>query len=365
MADSDFFEIDFLAVETAKSGDAITIRYSVNDITYVHVVDGGFTDTGKQIVNHINEYYGENTFIDHVVLTHSDRDHALGLKYVLENATVGKLWMNRPWLYAEELIDRFATYNSVDALRSRLKKCYPTVVDLEAIADDQGIEIAEVFQGTWIGHFKVMSPSKATYLDLIVESEKTPEGIKDEDKSVSDFLREALAKAASNLRNLVASVWGSEIFSPNETSAENEMSVVQFAYLSDEKILLTGDTGRRGLAAVIDYAPHAGLTLPGIDRFQVPHHGSRRNVSTELLDAILGKRIAERPANAPADFHALISSALEDEHHPRPAVERAMQHRGGVVIATEGVSKSSHKNAPQRTGWSAATPRPYPEQQDE
>lgn len=27
---ADYFEIDFLGVETAKSGDAITLRYSVN-----------------------------------------------------------------------------------------------------------------------------------------------------------------------------------------------------------------------------------------------------------------------------------------------------------------------------------------------
>jgi len=37
---ADFIEIDFLGVETDRSGDAITIRYSVNGITRIHVVDG-------------------------------------------------------------------------------------------------------------------------------------------------------------------------------------------------------------------------------------------------------------------------------------------------------------------------------------
>ena len=39
---NDFFEIDFLDVEAAKSGDAITIRYCKNGVQSIHVVDGGF-----------------------------------------------------------------------------------------------------------------------------------------------------------------------------------------------------------------------------------------------------------------------------------------------------------------------------------
>lgn len=83
--------------------------------------------------------------------------------------------MNRPWLYADELIDRFATYQSKNALRSRLKKCYPVVAEIEEIAIGRGIVVREVFQGSQIGAFTVMSPTKAFYLDLVVESEKTPE----------------------------------------------------------------------------------------------------------------------------------------------------------------------------------------------
>ena len=78
---ADYFEIDFLGVETAKSGDAITLRYSVNGTAGVHVVDGGYLDTGDQIVEHLKTYYG-TTVIDHVILTLPDRDHANGLRKV-------------------------------------------------------------------------------------------------------------------------------------------------------------------------------------------------------------------------------------------------------------------------------------------
>src|SRR5260221_14501556 len=99
---ADYFEIDFLGVETAKSGDAITLRYSVNGTEGVHVVDGGYVDTGDQIVEHLRTYYG-TTVIDNVILTHPDQDHANGLRKVLEQCTVRNLWINRPWIYADQL----------------------------------------------------------------------------------------------------------------------------------------------------------------------------------------------------------------------------------------------------------------------
>jgi hypothetical protein len=62
-------------------------------------------------------------------------------------------------------------------------------------------------------------------------------------------------------------------------------------------------TRERALTEAADYAPHIGLTLPRIDRFQVPHHGSRRNVSTEILDRWLGERLPTRLLGGQAKFH--------------------------------------------------------------
>ena len=71
------------------------------------------------------------------------------------------------------------------------------------------------------------------------------------------------------------------------------MSVIQYANLCSKKILLTADAGCRALAEAAVYAPTVGLSLPGIDRFQVPHHGSRRNLSTDILDLWLGDMLPE------------------------------------------------------------------------
>ena len=146
----------------------------------IHVVDGGFQDSGDTVVAHIRKYYGEPSFIDRVIVTHPDGDHAGGLRKVLEEFEIGELWMLRPWLYAEELIDRFSRFTSVENLKKRLKQIYPNLTALEEIAAENEIPIYEPFQGATIGMFTVLAPSKARYLDLVVESEKTPESVKED-----------------------------------------------------------------------------------------------------------------------------------------------------------------------------------------
>jgi len=360
---SDYFEIDFLAVETKKSGDAICMRYQISGQTYIHVVDGGFQSTGAVLAEHIRKYYDNPTYIDNVVLTHHDGDHAGGLREILETFDVGALWMLRPWDYAEELLPLFTRYQSVESLKSRLKEDFPNIVALDEIAKRRGITVRAPFQGAKIGAFTVMTPTRKRYLQLIVDSEKTPAAsVQASTRSLVEMFSAGLA----GLKNMVRAFWGEETFPSGDTSAENEMSVVQYANIADKKILLTGDTGRSGLTEAADYAPYVGLTLPGIDRFQVPHHGSRRNVSSEILDRWLGTKLPAPTLQGSEKFFAYISSALEDEDHPRKSVIRAMIHRGAGVHATEGRTICCGSvNRPDRPGWSSLTPEAYPEEQEE
>lgn len=361
---SDYFEIDFLEVGESKSGDAITIRYKIGEKTTIHVVDGGFQDTGDSIVNHINKYYEYPSYIDCVIVTHPDGDHTGGLRTVLEKFTIGELWMLRPWNYAGELIYRFDRYSSVENLKKRLKEIYPNIAALEEIANKKQINIYEPFQGAVIGEFKVLAPTKSRYLDLIVESEKTPESSEEKNILSSLSFGEIAKKAAKQVINFIRAVWGDENFSDEPTSAENEMSVVQYSLLCNQRILLTGDAGRRALTEVIDYAPYIGLSLPGIDRFQVPHHGSRRNLSTEILDSLLGERLQSKDESNNQKLSAIISVAKKDDDHPRRAVVRALIHRGMNVIPTKQGIICSQFNHPDR-GWKLATPLEYPEDQEE
>jgi beta-lactamase superfamily II metal-dependent hydrolase len=358
---SDFFEIDFLDVESDKSGDAITIRYCLNGTAYIHVVDGGYQSTGEAIKNHLRKFYGSPTYIDHVVLTHPDGDHAGGLRTILEDYRVGMLWMLRPWNYLSELIPQFDNIGSAEYLRRSLRDAYPNIAALEEIALRKGIPIVEPFQGATIGAFTVLAPSKRRYLDLIAQSDCTPPSHAKRATTLFQTLKTAAAAAVAFVR----SAWGEEVFSPEQVSAENEMSVVQYANIAGKKILLTADAGRDALSEAIACAPLVGLALPGIDRFQVPHHGSRRNVSTELLNQLLGPKLGNPLPPGSGTFTAVISSAKKDEHHPRKSVVRAMIHRGARTVATEGHTiRTVGGPAPER-GWVVVTPLEYPPDQEE
>jgi hypothetical protein len=360
---ADYFEIDFLEVHTKKSGDAIGIRYNLNGLEYIHVVDGGYSETGESLVQHISEYYGNPFYIDHVVVTHPDQDHAEGLQAVLEHFTVSALWMLLPWNYVDELLHRFDRYTNPDNLKRKLREAYPYLVELEKIATRKGIPIYAPLQGSQIGAFTVLSPSRARYLDLVVTSAKTPK-----EAAQDSLLSKALFEIARLTKSLVWAPWGGERFPEDGTSNENEMSVVQFARLCGLGIVLTADTGRDGLTEAANYAPFVGLALPGgVDRFQVPHHGGRHNVSTEILDRWFGGRLPGPPAEGSETFTAIISAARDDDDHPRKVVVRALKHRGANIISTddgEGTKRTS-RNAPARSGWESATPVAYPDEMEE
>lgn len=128
--------------------------------------------------------------------------------------------------------------------------------------------------------------------------------------------------------------------------------------------MLTGDAGRGALAEAADFAPYAGLILPGVTRFQAPHHGGRRNVSTELLDRWLGPRLAHMLPDGSELFTAMISAAKEDTDHPRKAVIRALRHRGALIGTTEDGMLGIWKNAPPRD-WIPLRNEAYPDEQED
>ena len=135
---------------------------------------------------------------------------------------------------------------------------YPNIAALEAIAEEKRIPIYEPFQGAVIGAFVVMTPTKKRYLNLVVASERTPEATKGAEDSPPWTFATLLEKAAAKVVALVKAAWGVEVFSSEETSAENEMSMVD-ALLSGKRVLLTADAGRAGLTEAADFAPGVGL----------------------------------------------------------------------------------------------------------
>ena len=354
------YEIDFLAVgDGERSGDAIAMRYGEPGAYRVHVTDGGNRDTGDLLVQHIHKYY-ETDYVDLVVLTHVDDDHSSGLRPVLEDCRVGSLVMNRPWLYAAEVVHLFQDQRwTVQGLATRLRDNFPIVAELEDIAARRGTSVYEAFAGTILNdQFKILAPSRQRYLELIPQFSRTPQA---ERGALPPMPRHGLGlrRALQGAANWIRETWGIEtLVEDPETSASNESSVIQLGLMEDKRIMLNGDAGVQGLNEAVAVAAALGHYFPGLDFMQVPHHGSRHNVSPSVLNHIIGNPLT------PGDAHqctAFASVAKESTTHPRKVVTNAFIRRGVSVHVTAGVGKRHHRNMPARANWSASTPVEFSE----
>jgi beta-lactamase superfamily II metal-dependent hydrolase len=290
------FEIDFLPVGNGdRSGDAIALRYGNPGNYKVMVYDGGTKESGEMLVSHINKYYGTN-YVDYVVNSHPDADHSSGLAVVLEQMRVGQLWMHKPWSYSSTILGYFKDGRITDnSLAERLKNSMGSAYALQQIAEKRGIAIYEPFLGAQIGDFVVLSPEKNWYVhNLIEEFQKSPEQKKADEYASMTFKNylKAVSEGAKAAISWVAEHWGIESLRDDvETSAENESSVILYGVIADKGILLTGDAGARALTAVADVTEANRISLPDTLKFiQIPHHGSRHNVSSSILDRIIGPR---------------------------------------------------------------------------
>ena len=347
------YEIDFLAVGDGKrSGDAIALRYSDEHAYRIHVIDGGDQAAGVQMVEHIRRYYENPSYIDVVTCTHGDGDHSSGLREVIKAFKIGSIWMNRPWLYARLILGAFEDKRmTVASLEQHLREEYPVLAEIEALAEERGIPIHEVFQGDAVGPVTILAPSKERYIKRIPEFSRTPERAESH-PSHSSVWTDPLARAAQSVRDAakwVAETWGGETLGENvETTASNESSVVQLAQLDGERILLTGDAGVIALHEAADFTEDWICDLPGVDFMQVPHHGSRRNVSPSSLNRWLGRRL---PYEGSRGTVAYASVAKATKTHPRKKVVNAFIRRGAEVHATKGATLWHRRGTPPRHGW--------------
>jgi beta-lactamase superfamily II metal-dependent hydrolase len=364
-------EIEFLPVgDASKAGDAIVVRYGSPEAYELMIVDGGFADTGKEIVNHVRGQFGNDAWISHVVLTHADQDHAGGLRDVLTDLNVSNFWLHMPWDIDASTLAYFADKRwTVDGLQKKLIAEYDLLAELVGIALAKQITVLAPFTGAQIGPFQVLSPTQQVYRALMPQFDRTPEPDESVLKAAGAWLGKAqrpnmlggfLEKAEAVLHKFFTESWTKErLKDGGQTSASNESSVVLYGFDNMKPVLLAGDAGVCALTMAADRADALRLPLQNFSCVQIPHHGSRRNVGPTILNRLLGPIQAE---GLPTRFLAFVSAPKNDSTHPRQMVINAFLRRGGKVIATQGLSKVHWGGFPVRPGYSSAVAMPFVEQ---
>ncbi|WP_043674524.1 ComEC/Rec2 family competence protein [Streptomyces xylophagus] len=344
------YEIDFLPVgEESKGGDAIALRHgnlhALHREQTVIVVDGGYTESGDALVEHIKNRY-ETDRVDYVISTHTDQDHICGLKSVLEKLHVGQLLMHLPWDHSAEMERaRTSTYWR-NKLNDPARRMLEAAMELEAVAQEQDVEVVEPFAGmsTKDDVFIVLGPTELYYEELLTElvGETSKSAAQ---QAFESFMRKMLEAA----KKLIPETWWNETLRDDGTTTPtNNASVVSLLEVDDKKLLLTGDAGIPALMHVIDGLEENGFS-PGDLRFvQVPHHGSRNNVGPAVLDRLLGSTVEGVTRGV-----AYVSAPKKnpENRHPAKKVTNAFLRRGYPVHGTQGRSLLHYYEAPERSGY--------------
>lgn len=342
-------DIDFVAgsnsdPDSTSSYDAITLRFKEDgdENQIVVVIDGGFSDTGNDVVNHLAKHYGTDK-VDLMISTHPDRDHLNGLITAIQQLEVKELWIHQPDTHTDDLSE----FTNLDNLNTLL-----------AFAEDQGVTITEPFAGTsnFGGRILALSPTNEYYEELLREQ------LDPEVKAAfaSSGTANRFASAISNLFERALTHLPIETLgNGGKTHPRNNSSVITLLSYNSKRYMFTGDAGIPALEAAADcYESNFGeFSNAPLAFFQAPHHGSKRNVGADILNRILGQH--GQPHNP--NFHAFIHAAKASTKHPSPKVTNALIRRGckqDSLAVTQGFTKHHSHNSPDREGWSSITPYP-------
>ncbi len=321
------FEIDMLDV---SNGDAFVLRH-VNDRNgqeWVAVIDGGQTDDdGELVVQHVRRYTAKRG-IDDLICTHPDGDHIGGLFRVVKGCPVGRAWVHDPTRHIDlsRLTARLkrmpAPYASAAA---KITRSMDQCCSFLQLLDRHGVRRYEPFAGQSAGYLQVLGPRQDYYEQLLAQFEDLEGVFVEDERQEPVYLSLAESEEALN--------------EDDTTSAENNSSVISGFEIDGRIYLFTGDAGVQALwQALDDYG------VGRVNWLDVPHHGSKHNLSSDLLDRLL-------PDMA-------FISARGTRKHPSRAVVNALKRRGCRCYSTHnnGCMRHQYGNAPYRPGWVTATP---------
>jgi beta-lactamase superfamily II metal-dependent hydrolase len=333
-------EIDIIGASTAEKGaDCIFVRYG--EFNYegrpnnqeVVLIDGGYAGNAPQIKEHLFKLYNTRQ-IDIMINSHPDQDHINGLIEILKDKEiiVKELWVHNPWEHKYSIFrkvrDRRVTPNSIEA---RLDDTLSALDELLFYASQRpGLVLREPFTDTISHRFiKILSPSLAFYAARLNEFPGMPNEIK--------------PKSGGEKMKLVTYNPEMEHFIDNPmTSPKNNTSTIIKLDYPGYPAIFTGDSGVEAIVEAYQYSVKNKIDIKAPTVFQLPHHGSIKNVNKSIIDYFSPK-------------YFFVSSPEVSEKHPSQPLSNyiVLQKTLPLYKVYKNVLRFS-KDSPNRLNWSAA-----------
>ena len=311
----------------AAHGDCLWIEYGDSNAPHRVLIDGGTGPTYKKIRERIDSLPEDDRRFDLFVITHVDADHIEGSVRLLGDENTGvkfdDVWFNG-WrhLPAPEVDDRLGPVQGefLTALIQKHRLPWNTAFKQKAVVVPEGGSLPEV---TLAGGMKVtlLSPTARQLIRLRPQWNKVVR----EAGLEPGVAKEALAALAKNKRLQPDALGGPTIkvdalaksAFDADSAVANGSSIAFLAEFDGKRALLTGDAFAPVLAGSIQRLLDAReLDRLAIHAFKLPHHGSKSNISTDLLDMVRCKKY-------------LFSTNGNIFNHPDPeGVARVIVHGG-------------------------------------
>jgi len=330
----DGLEIEMLSV--GKADSLLVTKWDRSSLKPTRVlIDGG----KRGSVGRVRSFLVRRgaTYIDHVICSHPHGDHAGGLVELVadERLQFGKAWMHVPALHVDlDDVDRALSKLSYLKRARIVKKALRTASDLLTALRAKGITVEEPFDNKTIAFLEVCGPSEEYYEELL-DQFTDPGGV----------LLDSVLHRGVGMLERASQVFGASSTPALEeypvTTPENNSSVILRAVHNGDTYLFSADAGVPALERA-----KSGHPLENCRWMQIPHHGSRRNITAKLVERF-------RPASA-------FVSADGSEKHPSRAVVNAFKAAGAKVYSTHhpypGDLREATGHVPNRPEYASISP---------
>jgi len=291
----------------------LLLEYGDNARTRRILIDGGRAGTYPDIAPTLNTLARENNRLDLLVVTHVDQDHILGV-LGLFNDGARPIGFDDVWFNGyDQLVDsEFESFGPIDGelLTSALLN---QQIPWNRAFKGKAVELGRPFE--WFDDdsaIALLSPDRAQLSDLIEtwERECSREGLIPGRNPEEPPPRGFEAFGRIDIEALAGSRFEAD------TSKTNRTSIGFLFEYDDVRLMFTGDGDDHRLVDSVRPLAEAEGGRLRLDALKVSHHGSRKNLSKDLLDLIDCKRY-------------LISTNGKRHGHPDPvAIARILKYGG-------------------------------------
>jgi beta-lactamase superfamily II metal-dependent hydrolase len=283
------FKIDFLP---AKYGDSIWLEYGEEEKPQRIIIDGGFASTYKEIKKRLKAIPEDKRDVELLIISHVDEDHITGILNLLKDTKINvnfkEVWFNG--------------YRHL------------TGIDTEAFGPVQGEKLTtalDTFGPRWNGSFHKNSVSvtaneelprvnlsrnmKITLLSPYTEQLVALQPVWAEecrkaglDPKKKPAKQESAPPGLEHMGTIDVEKLSKDKYTP-DTSIANGSSIAILAEYDEKTALLSGDANPETLLKSINTFTEDETNLK-LDLFKLPHHGSKYNLSPDLLKKLRPRR---------------------------------------------------------------------------